>query len=113
MSKEQVSTEQKEFKTTKSSGFIRVLAVLMLIAGLFLVVTFFIPSRLDSSAKSIFLVYGVSCITVSALLFIISNLADDVHLLTYLVEHYIESDIDSKGYILSHLRTIEEKINKQ
>ena len=102
--------KEVEYKTLKSAVFIGVIAAIVMVLGLILLAVALF-GKVEETFRSLDLAYGVSCIVVSSLLFVISNLASDVHLLTYTMQEFTLSNMDNSSYVLSHLRDIEEKLD--
>ncbi len=94
-----------DYKPRRSTSFISAIAALVLVGGLIFIIAS-IVSKAEEAIKTSNLIYGISCIVVSALLFVIVNLSEDVHLLTYIAE----CNMDSNSFILSHLQKIEDKL---
>ena len=68
------------FKSRISVAMCRVLAGLILIAGIILIVASFVDGK--NPAAVTFLVGGVSCLVISGWWFLIANHSDDVHMLS-------------------------------
>ena len=93
------STTQPEYKTLKSTLVISIVAALVLVAGIILLAVAFF-GKLQEAVRTAQIIYGVSCIVISSLLFVISTLASDVHFLSYIMQEYTLSSMDSSMYYL-------------
>lgn len=101
------NTGNEGYKPKSSSAFIQVIAGLLVIAGIIVIFIAMTNSKTGIVTEAL-IIYGISAIVVAALLFIIAGLADDVHLLTYVVNN------DNKKYqsfVLSHLRDIDTDLD--
>lgn len=97
-----------EYSTPISVNVVRFLAVILLVAGAIMTAVGFAKNE-----NPTIVIYGLSCIVVCTFLFIIGNLSENVHKLTYLMEKHYKSNMNSQDFILRHLQKIEEKMLDQ
>ena len=103
--------EMKKYRGLISAAIIATLAAIVFVAGIVAIILG-IAGKYEA-IKITLIMSGVGSIIISAFLFVISNIAEDLHWQSYLKEYYGEEAVKYHNKTLQSLQFIEEMIQQK
>ena len=103
----------KPYKMHISTIIVFVLAALVLFVGVFFVYLLMTDKNLSQLVPRIYVViYGGAFVVVSALLFVIGHISDDIHYQTYLTYFYGDEQARYHSIALNRMNKMEQSVEE-
>ena len=103
----------KPYRMDISTLIVFILAGLVLFVGGYFVYSLLTDESLPESVSRIYVViYGGAFVVVSAMLFVIGHISDDIHYQTYLTSHYGAEQARYHDAVLNRMNKMEQTIEE-
>ena len=104
--------DKKKYRGLISAAIISILATIVLIVGIICIIAGLVDKK-HPEAGYVGIYVGCGCIVLSALMYLVTNIAGDIHWQSYLKEYYGEEEVKYHEQALRKLQNIENLLVMQ
>ena len=100
--------EKAEYKRLQSATIVRGFAIVVLVLGIVCIV-----AQFTGNSQGNPFIYGCACLISAPFLFVVSNIAEDIHYQAYLQEYHVNESMKYHLQSIQKLQTIEATLLQQ